>query len=64
MIANFVEQAKNMVIKYPEGDRVFVGCYDGYMLGFSMIEKKIVCDLGKIIANAIILMTKTLDNKS
>ena len=55
---------KNIETKYPSLDKMFVGCYGGYVQEFSMIEKKTVHDLGKILKNDILSMAKTPDNKS
>ena len=38
---------KNTEIKHPEGDKVFLGDYDGYVHEFSMFENKIVRTFGK-----------------
>ena len=45
-------------------DRLFVGCSDGSVQEFSIIENKTVHDIGKILDNRIVSMDKTLDNKS
>ena len=44
--------------------KMFVGYGNGSVLEFSMVENKIVHDLGKILDDFIISMTTTLDNKS
>ena len=68
MIPSFVDQVNNffksMDIKYPEGDQLFVGCSNGYLLKFSMIAKKNIYDFAKILNDHIMSMAKTLDNKS
>ena len=55
---------KNTKIKYPEGDKLFVGYTDGCLLEISMIEEEHIHDHGKILDNAFSLMAKTNDNKS
>ena len=51
-------------IKYPDGDKIIVGDFEGRLLEFSMVEKKIVHDFGKIMNVNITSMAKTLTNKS
>ena len=66
MIPSFLEKVqnsdKNTEIKYPDGEKLFVGCFGGNLLEFSMIEKKTV-HKSKILGR-IISMAKTFDNKS
>ena len=68
MIPSFCEQVqdsdKNTEIKYHEGDKVFLGYYDGSVVEFSLIENKIVYDFGICLDGYITSMAKTLDNKS
>ena len=55
---------KNTEIKYPNGDKAFVGCENGSVLELSMILKTTVHDSGKILKGRIIAMATTPDNKS
>ena len=54
---------KNTEIKCLESDKLFVGCDNGYLIEFSMIEKT-AHDLGKILDRKIHSIAKTPDNKS
>ena len=51
-------------INYPYGNRVFIGCGNGYLLEYSMNEMKIVHDFGHILSSKICSMATTFDNKS
>ena len=51
-------------MKYPEGDRVFIGYSSGYLLEYSIDAKRIVHDFDKILNEDIISINKTSDNKS
>ena len=35
-------------MKYPKGDRVFVGCTEGYLCEYSMSQKKVMHNYGKV----------------
>ena len=55
---------KNTEIKHFEGDKMFIGCNDGFLQEFSINEKKLAQDSDKILYYDIISMCKTSDNKS
>ena len=55
---------KNTEMKCHEGDRLFVGCYDGSVLELSMNQNNIVNELVEILYGMITSMAKTYDNKS
>ena len=59
-----ISSKKNTEIKYPKGDRMFVGCRKGYLQEFSIISKTIVYDFGLILDDDISSMVTTLENKS
>ena len=67
MIPSFKKQAinsyKNTDVIHPDGDRLFLGFFDGYVREFSMISKTTVHEQ-KIFTFHISSMTKTPDNKS
>ena len=50
-------------VKYPEGNRVFTGCSEGYLYEYSVTDKKVVHDFGQILNKTIVSMAKTVDNK-
>ena len=55
---------KNIEIKYPDGDQLFIGYADCSLLEFSMIGKKSVYDFGEVLDRYLFSLEKTLDNKS
>ena len=54
---------KNEIMKHPDGNRVFIGCLNGYLYEYSLKEKRIVHDFGKVADMTICSMSITLDNK-
>ena len=50
-------------MKHPEGNRVFIGFDGGYLYEYSINEKVIVHDFGKISDCSVSSMTTTFDNK-
>ena len=68
MMPSLFDQAqnsdKNTEAKYPKCDELFLGYSFGYLLIFSMIEKKIVYQFGRIFSSNVISMAKTSDNKT
>ena len=68
MMRSFKKQVlnsqKNTEIKYPEGDKMFAGFFDGSIQGFSMSPEITVDDYGQVSNNVIYSMAKTPNNKS
>ena len=63
-LAQVQNSDKNTEIKYPESNRLFIGCNNGSVKEFSIVLKKIVHDHGQILYDDINPMAKTPDNKS
>lgn len=65
---NLETYAKNpekiMEIKYPEGDKFLIGCFEACLQEYSVIEKKTTHDYGRIQYFDMACISKTLDNKS
>ena len=55
---------KNPGIEYLGHDKIFIHTNDGHLLEFSMKQKKIVYDFGRILNDGIYDMVRTPDNKS
>ena len=51
-------------VKFPDGDRIFIGRNGGYLLEYSMDEKEIVYNFGKILDQGISSLATTFDNKT
>ena len=50
-------------MKQTEGNQVFIGCRHGSLYEYSMNEKRIVHEFGKILGFGISSMATTFDNK-
>ena len=55
---------KNTEIKYPKGDKIFIGCDKGIAQEFSIVEKKTIHDHGRLFYSIITSIAITHDNKS
>ena len=55
---------KNTKIKHIDDDIMFVGCEDGYLFEYSIIEKKHVHQYGCMFNGNCYPLAKTIDNKS
>ena len=50
--------------KYLDGNRIFIGCLNGSLQEYSMVENKIIHKFGETLNDGIYSMSKTFDNKS
>ena len=63
-VSMVAQNETNTYIKSLGFDTMFVGCQDGSVEEFSMVENKTVHNFGRILHDPIRSMTVTLDNKS
>lgn len=61
----FVDEiAKKVDVRFAKGDQLYIACFGGSLLQFSMIEKKVIGAFGNLLSDHIFSISKTADSKS